>query len=134
MLNSAALTVVEDLARSTIRSPWSDTSSMHDCGLQLGLSVILRMAWHNTELPLCHIVSTEPMYPKRNRSRFTLGVAESKSVYSTSTAYADGNAPWAPVRRLTPKNSTMRIITIISWYYSGINIGVSINTSVESKQ
>jgi len=44
MLNSVALTVVEDLARSTIRSPWSDTSSMHDCGLQLGLSVILRMA------------------------------------------------------------------------------------------
>jgi len=44
MLNSAALTIVEDLARSTIRSPWSDTSSMHDCGLQLGRSVILRMA------------------------------------------------------------------------------------------
>lgn len=97
--------LTEGFLRSTILRPWSDTSRMQEWGLCFEtpeLPTIFLTAWHRTAFPLWHRVSTDPRYPSRYLSRFTFGALGSKSLYSISTAYADGKMPCRPDRRFTP--------------------------------
>lgn len=95
-----------DFDRSTMRNPWSDISKMHNCpvGDSPNSLTIFRTAWQTTPVPLCARVSTDPRYPKRYLSFFTFCVVGSKSLYSRSTAYAEGKIPCRPVLKFTPSH------------------------------